>query len=80
MAISQKIKKILRIDVTCPGLYFFLDMQVSEDVMLFKTHMHNTKTNPCRSCKELRDGGAYLALAAKKGKRKTRNKKISVQR
>jgi len=46
----------------------FLNMQVSEDVMLFKTHMHNTKTSPYRSCKELRGGGAYLALAAKKDK------------
>lgn len=35
-------------------MYFLTDMQVTEDVVLLKTHMHNTKTKPYSVCKEFR--------------------------
>lgn len=33
-----------------------IDMQVLDDVIPLKTHMHNTKTKPYSSCKGIRGG------------------------
>lgn len=52
--IKKTKQKKTKLSESCIGFNFLIDMQVLEDMVLLKTHMHSTKTEPYSSCKELK--------------------------